>query len=94
MERKEEDVREGARRTVVLAREGLDMLSQVRGVLEGTVGAAEEWLLKLGEGEKLAREERAQGDTEMGGMGEEKMMGGGMGGMGAMGAERRMGEAR
>lgn len=40
---REEDVREGAQRALVLAKEGLDMMAQVSGVLDGTIVSAEEW---------------------------------------------------
>lgn len=39
---------EGARRVLVLAREGLDMMAQVSGVLDGTIVSAEEWCERLG----------------------------------------------
>jgi len=39
----EEEVREGAQRALVLAKEGLDMMAQVSGVLDGTIVSAEEW---------------------------------------------------
>ncbi len=42
------EAREGARKVIVLAKEGLDMMSQVSGVVEGTIVSAEEWLGKLG----------------------------------------------
>jgi hypothetical protein len=53
---KENEVREGARRVMVLAREGLDMMGQVSGVLDGTIVSAEEWCERLG---KKKREENA-----------------------------------
>jgi hypothetical protein len=42
------EAREGARRVMVLAKEGLDMMAQVSGVLDGTIVSAEEWCEKLG----------------------------------------------
>lgn len=42
------EVREGARKVMVLAREGLDMMAQVSGVLDGTIMSAEEWCERLG----------------------------------------------
>ncbi len=44
----DKDVREGAQRVLVLAKEGLDMMSQVSGVLDGTIVSAEEWCERLG----------------------------------------------
>lgn len=42
------EVTEGASRVMVLAKEGLDMMSQVSGVLDGTIVSAEEWCERLG----------------------------------------------
>lgn len=42
------EVTEGAQRVLVLAKEGLDMMSQVSGVLDGTIVSAEEWCERLG----------------------------------------------
>jgi hypothetical protein len=53
---KEKEMREGARKVLVLAKEGLDMVTQVSGVLDGTIVSAEEWCERLG---KKRREERA-----------------------------------
>jgi hypothetical protein len=54
---KEQEVRDGAQRVLVLAKEGLDMMEQVSGVLDGTIVSAEEWCERLGkrknEGEKV-----------------------------------------
>ncbi|CAK7244534.1 MAG: transcriptional regulator opi1 [Sporothrix thermara] len=44
----DKEVREGAQRVLVLAKEGLDMMSQVSGVLDGTIVSAEEWCERLG----------------------------------------------
>jgi hypothetical protein len=41
-------VREGAQKVLVLAKEGLDMMSQVSGVLDGTIVSAEEWCERMG----------------------------------------------
>ncbi|OAA55512.1 ccg-8-like clock controled protein [Niveomyces insectorum RCEF 264] len=49
------EVKEGAQRVLVLAKEGLDMMSQVSGVLDGTIVSAEEWCERLG---KKKRDER------------------------------------
>lgn len=42
------ETREGAKRVIVLAKEGLDMMTQVSGVLDGTIVSAEEWCKRLG----------------------------------------------
>jgi hypothetical protein len=42
------EVTEGANRVIVLAKEGLDMMAQVSGVLDGTIVSAEEWCERLG----------------------------------------------
>jgi hypothetical protein len=44
----EAETREGAKRVMVLAKEGLDMMAQVSGVLDGTIVSAEEWCERLG----------------------------------------------
>lgn len=44
----EGEAREGARRVMLLAKEGLDMMAQVSGVLDGTIVSAEEWCERLG----------------------------------------------
>jgi transcriptional repressor OPI1 len=41
-------VRESAQKVLVLAKEGLDMVSQVSGVLDGTIVSAEEWCERMG----------------------------------------------
>ena len=51
------EVTEGANRVLVLAKEGLDMMAQVSGVLDGTIVSAEEWCERLG---RTRREEREQ----------------------------------
>lgn len=48
---------EGAKRVMVLAKEGLDMMAQVSGVLDGTIVSAEEWCERLG---RKKREENEQ----------------------------------
>ncbi|PQE22806.1 clock controlled protein [Rutstroemia sp. NJR-2017a BBW] len=55
------EVKEGAKRVMVLAKEGLDMMAQVSGVLDGTIVSAEEWCEKLG---RKKREEREQATEE------------------------------
>lgn len=54
------DVREGANRVLVLAKEGLDMLAQVSGVLDGTIVSAEEWCERLGRSKREERQAEAQ----------------------------------
>lgn len=51
----QQDAAESANRVMVLAKEGLDMMSQVSGVLDGTIVSAEEWCERLG---RKKREER------------------------------------
>lgn len=45
---RERNIKEGAQRVLVLAMEGLDMMAQVSGVLDGTIVSAEEWCERLG----------------------------------------------
>ncbi|KLU91308.1 hypothetical protein MAPG_09829 [Magnaporthiopsis poae ATCC 64411] len=52
----EKDVREGAQRVLLLAQEGLDMMAQVSGVLDGTIVSAEEWCSRLGKKKQEERE--------------------------------------
>jgi hypothetical protein len=54
------EVTEGARKVMVLAKEGLDMMAQVSGVLDGTIVSAEEWCERLG---KKKRGEAEGDDT-------------------------------
>jgi hypothetical protein len=56
------EVTEGARKVMVLAREGLDMMAQVSGVLDGTIVSAEEWC------ERLGRRKRSEAEGEDTGM--------------------------
>lgn len=44
----ESAMREGAQKVLVLAKEGLDMVAQVSGVLDGTIVSAEEWCERMG----------------------------------------------
>lgn len=53
------EVVEGASRVLVLAKEGLDMMSQVSGVLDGTIVSAEEWCERLG----MKKAEEQSGNT-------------------------------
>ena len=50
-----------ASRALVLAKEGLDMMQQVSGVVEGTINRAEEWCERLG---RKKREDDGQGGEE------------------------------
>ena len=52
----EKALRDGANRAIVLAMEGLDMVAQVSGVLDGTIVSAEEWCERLGKKRKDERE--------------------------------------
>lgn len=56
-EGKEKEVREGAQRVLVLAKEGLDMMAQVSGVLDGTIVSAEDWCERLGRKKRDDREQ-------------------------------------
>lgn len=56
-EGKEKEMREGAQRVLVLAKEGLDMMAQVSGVLDGTIVSAEEWCERLGRKKRDGREQ-------------------------------------
>ena len=56
-EAKEKEVKESAQKVLVLAKEGLDMMAQVSGVLDGTIVSAEEWC------ERLGRKKRDEKDT-------------------------------
>jgi len=44
----EANMKDGAQRVMVLAKEGLDMMAQVSLVLDGTINSAEEWCDRLG----------------------------------------------
>lgn len=66
----EKDVREGAQRVLVMAKEGLDMMAQVSFVLDGTIVSAEEWCERLGRKKRDQRDqpgaedEQQQGQTQ------------------------------
>lgn len=60
-EGREKEARESAQRVLVLAREGLDMMAQVSGVLDGTIVSAEEWCERLGQRKREQRQELAGG---------------------------------
>lgn len=53
-------LRDGAQKVLVLAREGLDMVTQITGVLDGTIVSAEEWCERMGK-----KREPDQGDDDM-----------------------------
>jgi hypothetical protein len=61
----ETDVTEGANRVLVLAKEGLDMMAQVSGVLDGTIVSAEEWCERLGRSNRGEREAERENETPM-----------------------------
>lgn len=63
---KEKETRESAQRVLVLAKEGLDMMAQVSGVLDGTIVSAEEWCEKLGQRKREQRQELARGGSSSG----------------------------
>lgn len=62
-EGKEKEIKEGAQRVLVLAKEGLDMMSQISDVLDGTIVSAEEWCERLG---KKKTEQREQEQAQAG----------------------------
>lgn len=64
------EVVSGAQRVVVLAKEGLDMMAQVSGVVDGTIVSAEEWCDRLG---KKREKDEQQPHSLAQGNGEEKM---------------------
>ena len=53
----------GAQRVVVLAKEGIDMMTQVSGVVDGTIVSAEEWCERLGR-KKPAQQQGKQGTSD------------------------------
>ncbi|OIW22467.1 transcription factor Opi1, partial [Coniochaeta ligniaria NRRL 30616] len=53
----EQEVRDSAQRVLVLAKEGLDMMEQVSGVLDGTIHSAEEWCQRLGKTDEGKKDE-------------------------------------
>ncbi|KAI1127861.1 transcription factor Opi1-domain-containing protein [Nemania abortiva] len=56
-QQEEKETRESARRVLLLAKEGLEMMAQVSGVLNGTIMSAEEWCERLGRKKREQREE-------------------------------------
>ncbi|RYP76550.1 hypothetical protein DL770_007221 [Monosporascus sp. CRB-9-2] len=63
-EGREKETRESAQRVLVLAKEGLDMMAQVSGVLDGTIVSAEEWCERLGQRKRDQRQELAAGSQQ------------------------------
>ncbi|KAI1113285.1 transcription factor Opi1 [Nemania sp. NC0429] len=61
-QRQEKETREIVRRVLLVAREGLDMMAQVSGVLNGTIVSAEEWCERLGR-EKRERRDAVHGPS-------------------------------
>lgn len=59
------EVTDGANRVLVLAKEGLDMMAQVSGVLDGTIVSAEEWCERLGRNKREAREQEGREKEEL-----------------------------
>ncbi|KAF4465245.1 Clock-controlled 8 [Fusarium albosuccineum] len=64
---------EGAQKVLVLAKEGLDMVVQVSGVVDGTIVSAEQWLDRMGKRRRNPEEEKpvlpqteTNGDVKMG----------------------------
>ena len=53
-------MREGAQKMLVLAKEGLDMVTQISGVLDGTIVSAEDWCDRMGK-----RRRRSEKDEEV-----------------------------
>ncbi|TVY43127.1 Clock-controlled protein [Lachnellula occidentalis] len=72
LEQGDAEVANGANRVLVLAKEGLDMMAQVSGVLDGTIISAEEWCERLGRNRREEAEEAGDGDGEMAQHGTEK----------------------
>ncbi|MCJ1394491.1 hypothetical protein MMC18_007369 [Xylographa bjoerkii] len=63
------EVISGAQRVAVLAKEGLDMMAQVSGVVNGTIVSAEEWCDRLGK--RREKDDQHAGNSQNGN--EEKM---------------------
>lgn len=53
---KDREMRDGAQTVLLMAKEGLDMMSQVSGVLDGTIVSAEEWCERLGKRKQEQKE--------------------------------------
>jgi hypothetical protein len=52
----ESAIRDGAHKILVLAKEGLDMVTQVSGVVDGTIVSAEDWCEKMGKKRRADRQ--------------------------------------
>lgn len=50
-------LRDGAQKVLVLAKEGLDMVTQISGVLDGTIISAEEWCERMGKKREPEKDE-------------------------------------
>ncbi|PNY24046.1 Clock-controlled protein 8 [Tolypocladium capitatum] len=53
----ESAIREGAQKVLVLAKEGLDMVTQISGVVDGTIVSAEDWCERMGKKRRPSNEE-------------------------------------
>lgn len=71
----ESAIRDGAHKILVLAKEGLDMVTQVSGVVDGTIVSAEDWCERMGkkrradkpgQQEMLLPQTEPNGDVKMG----------------------------
>lgn len=72
----ESAIRDGAQKVLVLAKEGLDMVTQISGVVDGTIVTAEEWCERMGrkrqnsgedDEEPAASQREPDGDVKVGG---------------------------
>lgn len=61
----EHAMRDGAQKVLVLAKEGLDMVAQVSGVLDGTIVSAEEWCERMGKRKSSTDEPMQQGEPSL-----------------------------
>lgn len=85
--RKDKEVRDAAQRVVLLAKEAVDMMAQVSGVLDGTIQSAEEWCDRQGRS-KRRREGEGEPERDAGGQSGGAMTAAPVGGEG----ERRDGD--
>ncbi|PHH73732.1 hypothetical protein CDD80_3610 [Ophiocordyceps camponoti-rufipedis] len=63
----ESAISEGAQKVLVLAKEGLDMVTQVSGVVDGTIMSAEEWCERMDRKRQSPRDEEEAGGAEASG---------------------------
>ncbi|PHH85325.1 hypothetical protein CDD83_594 [Cordyceps sp. RAO-2017] len=56
----ESAIRDGAQKVLVLAKEGLDMVTQISGVVDGTIVSAEEWCERMGRKRQSSRDDDEQ----------------------------------